>query len=75
MKKHNHDVWFRKVRGSYLPCSWQGWLLYIPYTAYILGIVAYVTAHDYDKLLSVFLVVPNWVAALAVMTWIAKAKS
>ena len=74
MKKRN-DAWFIKLRGSYLPCSWQGWALYAIYAAYILGIVAYVTVNHYDRLQAVFWVFPNWVAALVVMTWIAKAKS
>lgn len=73
--KHKSSAWFIKVRGSYLPCSWQGWSLYAIYAAYILGIVAYVVANNYDKLQAVFWVFPNWVAALVVMTWIAKAKS
>ena len=68
-------TWFRKIRGSYLPCSWQGWLLYAVYASYILGIVAYVAANHYDRLQAVFWVFPNWVAALIVMTWIAGQKS
>lgn len=74
-QKTKSQKWFRKVRGSYLPCSWQGGLLYAVYTAYILGVVAYVVANNYDKLQAVFWVFPNWVAALAVMTWIAQRKS
>jgi type III secretory pathway component EscS len=26
-KKSNKDIWFKQVRRSYLPCSWQGWLV------------------------------------------------
>ncbi len=25
-------AWFMKLRGSYLPVSWQGWLSYVPFT-------------------------------------------
>ena len=75
MSKRKSDKWFIKVRGSYLPNNWKGWLTYIPYAAYVLGIVVYVTMNNFDRLLAVFLVVPNWVAALAVMTWLARSKS
>ena len=73
--KQSQKPWFIKVRASYLPDSWQGWLLYVPYLAYVLGVIAYVIANHYDRWQAVFLVFPNWVAALVVMTWIAKAKS
>ena len=29
-------VWFRSVRKSYLPVSWQGWTIYCIYVAYII---------------------------------------
>lgn len=29
-------AWFTKVRGSYLPLSWQGFVLYVFYVAYII---------------------------------------
>ena len=74
MKKRN-NAWFIKLRGSYLPASWQGWALYAVYAAYVLGVVAYVVAKGYDRWQAVFWVFPNWVAALVVMTWVAKAKS
>lgn len=67
--------WFIPLRGSYLPNSWQGWLLYLPYTAYIVGVLMYVELQHDDVWMSFFLVAPNWVAALAVMTWVAKRQS
>lgn len=70
--KHQRNRWFKKVRGSYLPCSWQGVALYALYAAYIIGIVVYVVVQGYDRLLAVFLVFPNWAAALVIMTWIAE---
>ena len=76
MNKHKqNNKWFIKLRGSYLPCSWQGWSLYAVYTAYVLAVVAYVVVNNYDRLQAVFWVFPNWVAALIVMTWIAQRKS
>ncbi len=30
-KKTKKGKWFSPVRKSYLPCSWQGWVLYVPF--------------------------------------------
>ena len=30
VRKPKKGAWFVQVRGSYLPCSWQGWLSYVP---------------------------------------------
>lgn len=35
-KKLKEDVWFRRVRGSYLPCSKKGWITYAAAIVYIL---------------------------------------
>ena len=37
--KGRKGAWFVKLRGSYLPCSWQGWLLYIPYILFLAYII------------------------------------
>jgi len=74
-RKTKSQKWFRKVRGSYLPCSWQGWALYVPYTAYVLGVIAYAYLNQWSLGTSLFVIVPNWVAALAAMTWLAERKS
>ena len=73
--KHKQKTWFIKVRGSYLPNSWQGWLLYLPYLAYLLSVLTWVMVNNYGLWQAILTLVPNWVASLAVMTWIAKAKS
>jgi len=73
--KHNAHRWFMAVRGSYLPASWQGWLLYIPYAAYLLGILVFVVWQEESLPLAVLTLVPNWVSAVIVMTWIAKRAS
>jgi hypothetical protein len=73
MKKSSKksSKWFIRIRGSYLPNNSRGWLTYLPYTLYLVGVLVYVYAKHYDTLLSVFIVVPNWVAAAAVMNWVA----
>lgn len=67
--------WFIKVRGSYLPYSFAGKLTYIPYLAYTIGVLVYVFEHDFTFWTSFFIVIPNLVAAAAVMNWIAARKS
>jgi len=69
--RSSHQKWFIRVRGSYLPQSSQGWLTYIPYVTYLLGSLIYVIHHNYDLWISVFILIPNWVAAAAIMNWVA----
>jgi hypothetical protein len=79
MKQHKsskrNKQWFVKVRGSYLPNNWAGGLTYIPYLAYIIGVLVYVVGKGYDVWTSMFVLLPNWVAAVAIMNWIAARKS
>ncbi|MGH7142382.1 MAG: hypothetical protein ACREF5_02870 [Candidatus Saccharimonadales bacterium] len=67
--------WFIKTRGSYLPCSWQGWLTYIPYLAYMIGVLVFVEIRGDNFWLAIFTVVPNWISASVIMTWVARHKS
>lgn len=70
-----HKVWFTNVRGSYLPCSWQGWLSYVPYLVYTVSVLVFVIKRDDTFWLALFTVIPNWVAVSIIMTWIARSKS
>ena len=67
--------WFIKVRGSYLPTSWQGWLTYVPYLAYIIGVLVFVIKRKDSVWLALLTVLPNWVAAAVILTWLARHKS
>ena len=75
-KKHkNNGKWYVKTRGSYLPCSWQGWLTYIPYVAFLVLTFLAFNHQDHsvsDVFISIF---PYWVCAAIVMQWIAGRKS
>lgn len=73
--KAKKGAWFVRVRGSYLPASASGILLYLAYAAYIVfaTMVGYQQAGSLAQ--AALLVVPNWVAAAAVMTYIAWRKS
>ena len=74
-RKNKKSKWFTPVRGSYLPNNWLGWLTYLPFTAYLL-FTFYFGWHDTTShQQAVLFIVPNWVAATVVMTWIAKRTS
>lgn len=74
-RKNSRKTWFREIRGSYLPSSWQGWLSYVPYTAYIVGILVFALQNSVDLLHAIPIIVPNWLVALITMTWLAEHKS
>jgi hypothetical protein len=38
VKKHKRQAWFVPVRKSYLPASWQGFVIYFLYVAYIVTV-------------------------------------
>lgn len=67
--------WFIAVRGSYLPNGWQGWLTYLPFTAFLLYslYIGFTATDTYPQ--AVLFVIPNWIAAAVVMTWLAKRTS
>jgi membrane-anchored protein YejM (alkaline phosphatase superfamily) len=74
-KKSKSQKWFKPVRSSYLPNNWKGWLTYLPFTAYLL-FSFYVGWYNVDsRVMGVLFIVPNWVAATAVMSWVAKRTS
>ena len=74
-KKSKGKKMFTPVRGSYLPNNWLGWLTYLPFTAYLI-FTLYFGWHDRTSTQqAVLFILPNWVAATAVMTWIAKRSS
>ena len=74
MSKTNNKL-FKKVRGSYIPNNWKGALTYIPYLAYLVLAYYYSMVYYGYSLTSLFIIVPNWVAAVAVMTWFASRNS
>jgi hypothetical protein len=68
-------AWFYKVRGSYLPATWQGWLTYIPFTAFLLWVMVWAITNENNVAQAVLVVFPAWMAAGVVMTWLAARKS
>lgn len=75
MARRKKQAWFIRIRGSYLPCSKQGWLSYVPFVAYLLLAVIIAGYAAQSLALSLYMVIPQWVAAAVVMSWIADKKS
>lgn len=72
-KLHAHPTgWFVAVRGSYLPNSWQAWLTYFPFVAYLVFALLYGLNHTDSTAQAILFIIPNWVAAAVIMTWVAK---
>jgi len=67
--------WFTKVRGSYIPCSWQGWMLYIPFITYLIAVLVYATNNSHTAINALLIMFPQFVCSAIVMTWIASQKS
>jgi len=69
--KVRKGAWFIRVRGSYLPSSWQGWLSYIPFVAFLIWTLVWAVNSTSSLATIVFTVFPAWIAAAVVMTWLA----
>ncbi len=70
MAKNNASIWFRKIRGSYLPTSFVGLAIYLAYVAYVVAVAAewFRRGYDYWSLLTVIL--PVIAVAVLVMQYI-----
>ena len=73
--KQKKGAGFVPVRGSYLPVSWQGWLTYVPFIAYLIFSMQVAKEVTSSVATAVLIIVPNWVAATIVMTWLARRTS
>ncbi|HSX45144.1 MAG TPA: hypothetical protein VLF39_03530 [Candidatus Saccharimonadales bacterium] len=73
--KPKAGAWFIKVRGSYLPASSAGWLLYLPYTVYLVFTLVAALNQTSSWQLAFLFIIPNWIAAFGLMTYIASKKS
>ena len=75
LPKPRKGAWFIPLRGSYLPVTWQGWLLYIPFVSYAIISLLFVVNRAGSFLEIVINLLPYWLSVLVAMTWIAKQKS
>jgi hypothetical protein len=73
--KAKKGAWFVKVRGSYLPASWQGWLLYVP----MIGLAVWLIVCAYNSADNIAHVFGAFILAIigvgAIFTVIAARKS
>lgn len=74
-KKTKKVKWFVSVRGSYLPSSSQGWLLYIPYLAFLAFSYILAWKLNISVVVQIYLVAVQWGFALFFMTWVARRHS
>lgn len=75
VKKSKNQKMFIAVRGSYLPNNLAGALTYIPFTTYLVFAMVYGWRSTDTAAMAILFIVPNWIAAVAVMTWVAKRNS
>ncbi len=73
--KKRNKAWFIRVRWSYLPNSWQGWLTYIPMLSFL--VIVFIVIHHQNRswLNTILLYIPYMVITGVVMTWIASHES
>lgn len=68
-------AWFYPVRGSYLPCSWQGWLMYVLTILYVFSAIVVDFAKDQSTVYIVTGFVTRLLVAGVVLTLVASKKS
>jgi hypothetical protein len=73
--KLKKGAWFYRVRGSYLPATWQGWLTYIPFVGFLVWTLSWGINSNKTVAEAALLIFPSWIASAAAMTWLAKQKS
>lgn len=69
--KAKKGAWFYKIRGSYLPCSWQGLTIYFVYMAYVIALPVAWYLGERNLWSLVTFVVPLWVAAAVFTQYVA----
>lgn len=70
-QKSKKKIWFTKVRGSYLPCSWQGWLLYVPFIAFLIATFYLSFKGGRTPAGQLYFIFPQYISAVVVIHWIA----
>jgi hypothetical protein len=71
----NKHVWFIPVRGSYLPASKTGWLLWLLFLEYLIFSALYGLKYADKISVAVVFILYNWLAATIFMTWLAARNS
>lgn len=75
MVRPKNKKWFVRVRWSYLPCSWQGWLTYIPMVSFLVLVFILIHHQNRSWLNTLILYIPYMICTAVVMTWVANHRS
>lgn len=75
VKKSKNGKLFIKIRGSYLPCSFYGWLSYIPFVTYLILVPILTINYSDNLVLACLITIPNWAIATIIMTYYASLNS
>lgn len=75
MKKNKNNNWFISVRGSYLPSSSKGTIIYLLYVTYVTALFIgwYKNGHDYWDL--IIYVIPLSIGSMLLTQYIASKHS
>jgi hypothetical protein len=73
--KAKKAAWFVKVRGSYLPRAWQGWVSYIPFVAFLVWAQIALEDSALSTSIAVLIYFSCLISSGLAMTWIAARKS
>ena len=74
MKKKSHR-WFIATRGSFLPCSWQGWSVYVGFLTYLVGAALIIAGHGGEAKYVAIEIAGQWMVATVVVTLFAQRRS
>lgn len=75
MKKRNKKPWFKQIRGSYIPVSWQGGVSYVPMVAFMVTVLIFSVQNAESIAGGLYYMFPYFVCTAVVMHWFAKLKS
>ena len=71
LKSSNDKVWFTAVRGSYLPASRKGLIVYLLYVLYLVALMVFWNVRDRDTWELLTAVIPLSIAAAGLTQYIA----
>jgi membrane-anchored protein YejM (alkaline phosphatase superfamily) len=72
MAKTENHKFFKSMRGSYIPVSSIGWMMYIPFIGYLVYSAKIVFDQSQSNSYRLLTVSGQWIIATLVMTMIAK---
>jgi hypothetical protein len=75
MKKRISNKWFVRMRGSYLPCSWQAWACYLVAVLYLSIAFAYIDDVTDNVGWIIFHGLKELIVVGIILTWIAQQRS